>query len=140
MMPGGRGMNPRQMQMMMKRLGMSTEPIDGVIEVIVRTATEEHVFQSPEVTILTVQGVRTYQVVGEPKIRPRSAATGAGASEGPGEAPPAPPAGPPEEDIRLVMEQSNADRATAVRALQECGGEPAEAILHLLSRRGDGGR
>jgi nascent polypeptide-associated complex subunit alpha len=139
MLPGGRGVNPRQMQMMMKRLGMSTEPIEGVEEVIVRTATEEHVFLRPEVTVLTVQGVRTYQVVGEPKIRPRSHGTPS-APSGPGEAPPAPPPGPPEEDVKLVMEQAQADRATAIRALEECGGEPAEAILHLLSRRGDGGR
>jgi nascent polypeptide-associated complex subunit alpha len=140
MMPGGRGMNPRQMQMMMKRLGMSTEPIDGVDEVIVRTATEEHVFKKPEVTILTVQGVRTYQVVGQPTIRARTAGAAHETEASTAVAPPAPPPGPPEEDIQLVMEQGQCDRPTAIKALQDCGGEPAEAILHLLSRRGDGGR
>jgi nascent polypeptide-associated complex subunit alpha len=140
MMPGGRGMNPRQMQMMMKRLGMSTEPIEGVDEVIVRTATEEHVFKKPEVTILTVQGVRTYQVVGQPTIRPRTAGASTESAPPTATAPPAPPPGPPEEDITLVIEQGQCDRPTAIRALQESDGEPAEAILRLLSRRGDGGR
>ena len=134
MLPGG-PRNARQMEMMMRRLGMTTEPVDGVEEVIVRTAKEEHHFDRPEVTVLTVQGVRTYQVVGEPTVRPRSAA----AEAGPAPAPPAGPAEPPDEDIHLVMEQAGVDRAEAVRALRATGGEPAEAILQILSRRGTGG-
>jgi nascent polypeptide-associated complex subunit alpha len=135
MFPGG-PRNERQMQMMMKRLGMSTESVDDVQEVIVRTRDKEHVFQSPEVTILTVQGVRTYQVVGNPTIRPRShsdAASPASAS-----APPAPDL-PPDEDISLVMDQAGVSRSEALDALKETDGQPAEAILRILSRRGPGG-
>ena len=137
MMPGG-PRNARQMQMMMRRLGMQTEPVDQVEEVIVRTRDKEHVFRAPEVTILTVQGVRTYQVVGTPEIRgrtadaPTSAATTTTA--------PAAPTGPAEEDIALVMEQAGVEREEALAALDETDGAPAEAILHLLSRRGAGGR
>jgi nascent polypeptide-associated complex subunit alpha len=132
MLPGG-PRNARQMEMMMRRLGMTTEPVDGVEEVIVRTRTTEHVFRAPEVTILTVQGVRTYQVVGTPEVRSR---TGGGEA-----APPAPsaPTGPPEEDVQLVMDQAGVDRAEALEALREVDGAPAEAILRLLSRRGSGG-
>jgi nascent polypeptide-associated complex subunit alpha len=135
MLPGG-PRNARQMQMMMRRLGMTTEPVDGVVEVIVRTKDKEHVFRDPEVTILVVQGVRTYQVVGEPEIRPRSASI---PSPGGAPAAPAPPAGPPEEDVQLVMEQASVDRDEALRALAATDGAPAEAILHLLSRRGSRG-
>jgi len=133
MLPGG-PRNQRQMQMMMRRLGMTTEPVDGVDEVIIRTKDKEHVFRAPEVTILVVQGVRTYQVVGEPEIRPRTAES----SATPGAAPTAPsaPAGPPEEDIQLVMEQAQVERDEALEALAATDGAPAEAILHLLSRRG----
>ena len=59
MIPGG-PKNPRQVELMMRRLGMTTEPVPGVEEVVVRTRTHEHVFTAPEVTVLTVQGVRTY--------------------------------------------------------------------------------
>jgi nascent polypeptide-associated complex subunit alpha len=140
MMPGG-PRNARQMQMMMRRLGMQTEPVDGVEEVIVRTHDKEHVFRAPEVTILTVQGVRTYQVVGAPEIRPRSAASTGPTTSAPGAAPAPPPAptGPPEEDIELVMEQANVERDEALAALAATDGAPAEAILRLLSRRGPGG-
>ncbi len=132
MIPGG-PRNQRQMEMMMRRLGMRTEEVPGVEEVIVRTKTQEHVFREPEVTVLTIQGVRTYQVVGTPEIRPRSAAlptTGVPSTAA------AAPAGPPEEDIQLVMEQANVSREEAIEALFLSGGEPAEAILKILSRGG----
>ncbi len=126
MIPGGRG-NPRQMEAMMRRMGMSTEPIPGVEEVIVRTRTHEHVFRAPEVTILTVQGVRTYQVVGNPEVRPRSAAAPASGGV-------AAPSGPPEEDVQLVMDQAQVSREEALEALLQAKGEPAEAIMRLLTR------
>jgi len=132
MLPGG-GRNPREVQSMMRRMGMTTEPVPDVEEVIVRTATKEHVFRAPEVTILTVQGVRTYQVVGRPEIRPRGSAP---AAAGTAPAAPAAPAGPPEDDVRLVMEQANVSREEAIEALVSTNGAPAEAILRILTRGG----
>jgi len=134
MIPGG-PRNSRQIELAMRRMGMTTEDVADVEEVVVRTKTKEHVFRAPEVTILTVQGVRTYQVVGHPEIRPRSAA-GTPASAPSPAAPPAPaaPSGPPEEDVRLVMEQANVSREEAVEALFQSKGAPAEAILLILSR------
>jgi nascent polypeptide-associated complex subunit alpha len=137
MIPGGMR-NQRQMQMAMRRLGMTTEPVEGVEEVVIRTKDKEHVFHAPEVTILSVQGVRTYQVVGEVTIRPRTAGSSGGAALAPAAAP-VPAAGPPEEDVRLVMEQASVDHDEALDALAEADGQPAEAILKLLSRRGPGG-
>ena len=137
MLPGGR-VNERQMKMMMKRLGMTTEPIENVEEVIIRTRDQEHVIKDPEVTVLTVQGVRTYQVVGESTVRPRSAPGTPTAGEIPASA--AGPGGPPDEDIQLVMDQTGASRVEAVAALESAGGAPAEAILSLLSRRSRGDR
>ena len=134
MIPGG-PRNQRQLQMMMRRMGMTTEDVPDVEEVVVRTKTKDHVFRAPEVTILTVQGVRTYQVVGNPEVRPRGASVPPSA---PSAAPAAPsaPSGPPEEDIRLVMEQANVAREEAIEALFQANGAPAEAILKILSRGG----
>ncbi len=130
MIPGG-PRNQREMAQMMRRLGMTTESVPDVEEVIVRTRTKEHVFEKPEVTVLTVQGIRTYQVVGQPVVRPRgSAPAGAGA----GAPVLAPPSGPAEEDVRLVMDQANVSREEAVEALFQAKGEPAEAIMRILSR------
>jgi nascent polypeptide-associated complex subunit alpha len=129
MIPGG-GRNPRQVEAMMRRLGMTTEEIAGVEEVVVRTRTHEHLFRSPSVTVLTVQGVRTYQVVGQPEIRPR----GASPPEGRAPAPSAEARGPPEEDVKLVMEQANVSRDEAIAALEATHGAPAEAILRILTQ------
>ncbi|HUJ77479.1 MAG TPA: nascent polypeptide-associated complex protein [Thermoplasmata archaeon] len=138
----GRGpMNPRQMQAMMRQLGLTTTPVDHVEEVIVRTRDQEHVFKAPEVTIMTVQGVKTYQVVGTPEIRPRGATAPAPTSGAvaPAAAPPA-PSGPSEEDIALVMEQAGVERAEAIEALAATDGAPAEAILRIHPQRESGGR
>ncbi len=143
MMPGGR-MNERNMRLMMKRMGMSTETLSDVEEVIIRRANEEMVIQGAEVTVVTMQGVKTFQIVGEVSTRPKGSAPTGGAASGEasgasGSHPHPPqvtaPAGPPEEDIALVMEQGGVDHDTAVRALKEAGGEPAEAILRLLQQR-----
>jgi nascent polypeptide-associated complex subunit alpha len=132
MLPGG-PRNQREMQQMMRRLGMSTEPIDGVEEVLIRTRDKEIVFARPEVTALTVQGVKTYQVVGDALTRPRTAS----APSAPAAGAPTPPAraGPPEEDIALVMDQAGVDRDEAIEALDATDGAPAEAILRILSKR-----
>ena len=129
MIPGGR-LNDRNMRIMMKRMGMSTEEISEVEEVIIRRKDDELVLESPEVTVITVQGVKTFQVVGEPKSRPRTPSAAAGT----GNAPPAPPPFT-EEDVAMVMDHAHVERAEAEGALREAGGEPAEAILHLLARR-----
>jgi len=129
MIPGG-PKNPREMAQMMRRLGMTSDPIPEVEEVVIRTRSKEHVFQKPEVTVLTVQGVRSYQVVGQPTVRPRvaDAVSSGGAPAA------AAPTGPPEEDVRLVMEQANVSREEALEALFQAKGEPAEAIMKILTR------
>jgi nascent polypeptide-associated complex subunit alpha len=135
MIPGG-PRNSKQLELMMRRLGMTTEEVPNVEEVIVRTKTKDHVFRAPEVTIMTVQGTRTYQVVGNPEIRPRAAGASAPGKPSASAAAPTAASGPPEEDIRLVMEQANVSREEAIEALFQAKGAPAEAILQILSRGG----
>ena len=122
MMPGGR-MNPRQMKAMMKRMGISQEEVEDVEEVIIRTRTKEIVFKGAAVTAMTVQGQKTYQVVGEPKERERK--RDEKEQEG----------GIPDEDLKLVMSQAGCSAAQARKALEECEGAPAEAILKLMASR-----
>ncbi|MGQ9588421.1 MAG: nascent polypeptide-associated complex protein [Thermoplasmata archaeon] len=122
MMPGGR-MNPKQMKAMMKRMGISQEDVEGVEEVVIRTRTKEMVFKDAVVTAVTVQGQKTYQIVGTPQERERKK------EERTEEA------GIPPEDVELVMSQTGCAEAEARRALEECDGAPAEAILKIISSR-----
>ena len=122
-MPGMRGVNPRQMKQAMKRLGITTEELKGVEEVIIRTQTKEYVLTEAAVTLMDMQGQKTFQVVGEAIVRDRQ---GSKATK------PAEPA-VPEEDIQLVMGQTGCDRERAIKALKDAGGQPAEAILGIMS-------
>jgi nascent polypeptide-associated complex subunit alpha len=124
MIPGGR-MNPRQMKQMMKRMGIEAEELDGVEEVLIRTATKEYLFTKAQVTMMTVQGQKTVQVVGEPLIRDRKDVAA--------KAPPAKVA-IPEEDVLLVAEKAGVSEEEARKALEATNGEPAEAIIRLMSR------
>jgi nascent polypeptide-associated complex subunit alpha len=126
MMPGMGRVNPRQMKQAMRKMGISTEELTDVQEIIILTKTKEYVFKEAEVTIMTVQGQKTFQVVGEPEVRPRSAAIAK-----PGAAPVE--AGVPEEDITLVMDQTGATREKAIEVLKATEGQPAEAILKIMA-------
>ncbi len=112
------------MKQAMKRLGISTEELKGVEEVIIRTKSKEYVLTDAAVTLMDMQGQKTFQVVGEAVIRDRQEISA-----------PAQPAEPsvPEEDVQLVMGQTGCDRERAVKALKASGGQPAEAILIIMS-------
>ncbi len=123
MMPGGR-MNPKQMKAMMKRMGIQQDEVQDVEEVVIRTRSKEIVIKDAVVTAVTVQGQKTYQVVGTPQERARKK------EEMPEEA-----GGVPDEDIKLVMSQTGCTAAEAKKALEETDGSPAEAILKIMSSR-----
>ncbi len=127
MMPGMGRVNPRQMKQAMRKMGISTEELTDVQEIIILTKTKEYVFKEAEVTVMTVQGQKTFQVVGEPEVRPRSLAIAKPGAAAPVES------GLPEEDITLVMEQTGASREAAIEALKATEGQPAEAILKIMA-------
>jgi nascent polypeptide-associated complex subunit alpha len=152
MMPGGRGMNPRMLQQMMKQLGIQVDEIDGVTRVVIETPTKDYVFTKPAVSAMKSQGQTTYQVQGEPQIVPHGQAppvaegivkrhpgdTGAGVvvSPKPGERHTPAQSGPPaplysEDDVKMVMQAASVNREQARKALEEAEGEVATAIMKL---------
>ncbi len=111
MMPGR--MNPRQMERMMRKMGLNMEEVEGVKRVIIETETKEMIIEGASVTIMNVQGEKTFQIQG--KLTERSLGQEV-----------------PEEDIQLVMDQTGVERERAVKALKDADGEPAEAIISLM--------
>ncbi len=113
MFPGlGKGINPRKMASMMKQMGIDINELENVEEVIIRTPEKDIVFKDAEVTIMDARGMKTYQVVGTPQEVPREIKI-------------------PEEDIKLVMEQTKSNENDAKKALVETKGDIAAAILKL---------
>jgi len=120
MIPGR--MNPRQMQQMMKRLGINVREIENVEEIIIRTDTKEYIFDNAEVTVMDAQGQKTYQITGRPRIVDRIGKVEEEVEE--------------EvvislEDINLVAEQTGKTKEQAKKALEETNGDIAEAIIKL---------
>lgn len=110
MIPGR--MNPRQMNQMMKRLGINVKEIENVKKVIIQTDTKEYIFEDADVTLMDAQGQKTYQITGKPRIVEKKE-------------------GIPKEDIDLVVEQTGKNTQEAKKALEETKGDIAEAILKL---------
>ncbi len=110
MMPGR--INPKQMNQMMRKLGISVKEIENVEKVIIQTDTREYIFDGAEVTIMDAQGQKTYQIVGRPRVVERKE-------------------GIPKEDIELIIEQTGKTAEEAEKALEETKGDIAEAIMKL---------
>lgn len=117
-------LSPRDLRRMMDRLGVSAQPLPEVIEAVFRLPDKELVVRNPMVTLLDFQGQKIFQVVGE-SVEERTPAA---------EAPPRKPAFS-EEDVSLVALQAGVSLEEARAALEETGGDLAQAILLLASRR-----
>ena len=121
-MSGMRGVNPRQMQQAMKKMGIKQTDIKNVTEVIIRTNDKEIVITNAEVVLVEMQGGRNYQISGDEETHSLG-------SSGPAAAAVSFPAG----DIELVMSQTGCDRERAIKALTDANGQPAEAILKIMT-------
>ncbi|ODV50153.1 nascent polypeptide associated complex NAC [Methanohalophilus euhalobius] len=111
---GGKGMNPKKMKQMMKQMGISVDEISDVEQVIIRTPDKDIVFNDANVSIMNAQGVDTYQIVGTPEEVAREVEI-------------------PEDDVRLVSEQTGVSEEKAKEALKDANGDLAEAIMQLSS-------
>ena len=107
------GMNPRKMQQAMKKMGIAQVEIPAT-EVIIKTEEKDIVITEPSVSKVNMMGQETFQVSGtihevekssEPEIS--------------------------EDDVKMVVEQTNCSEEEAKSALEETSGDLAEAILKL---------
>lgn len=113
-----RRVNPREAKRMMQRMGLNMDAVADVEQVVIRTASKEITIDEPEVAILEMQGQKIFQITGgtiSEKQPERKAPT------------------VPEEDVKLVADQTGKSLEEARNALEECEGDLAKAILLLQS-------
>jgi len=107
----------RQARRMMDRMGVSMDQINGVEEVIIRTAEKDLVIKNASVSEVRMKGqARIFQVSGEDveeRMREKPKYT--------------------KEDVLLVAQQANVSEAKAEQALKDNDGDLATAILKLSS-------
>ncbi len=110
--------NPREMRRLMRQL--KAKEVDAY-QVIIKARDGDYVVDDPQVMVMEIQGQKMIQVVGE--MRKVEQVTEE--NEEPFT----------EEDVQLVMQQTGCTEEEAIEALRESGGEPAEAIILLMSRK-----
>jgi len=107
------GVNPRQLQQMMRQMGMSQEEIASS-EVVIKTNSKNYVFTNPQVQKITMQGKTSFQISGD--FREEEIESKISISE---------------EDVKLVSQQAGVSEEVAKEALKKNKGDIAEAIVSL---------
>ena len=108
------GVNQKQMQQMMKKMGMSQEEIEAS-EVIIKLPDRKLVISNPQVSKVNMMGQETYQVVGSPveqALDDEQITIN-------------------DDDIQTVVDQTGASKEDAKQAIEDANGDLAEAILAL---------
>lgn len=104
------GINPKQIEKAMKKMGIKQEPIEAT-QVIIKTKDKELIINNPEVMKVDMMGQESLQITGHVEIREMKKYT--------------------EEDIKTVMEKANCTEKEAVKSLEKNEGDIAAAILEL---------
>ena len=100
----------RQLRMMMKKMGINMREIKAE-RVIIETADKQYVFTNPAVNVMEMKGEKTYQITGKFDTKSKMDDT----------------------DVELVAEKTGKSKEEAKKALEETGGDIAQAILNLSS-------
>jgi len=102
-------------------MGLNMDTMPDVQQVVFKTDAKEIIIEEPEVAVLNLKGQRVFQVTGG-KITEKVLA----AEEK--------KLAIPEEDVRLVADQTGKSMEEARQALEESGGDLAKAILLLQTK------
>ncbi|MBI2109550.1 nascent polypeptide-associated complex protein [Candidatus Woesearchaeota archaeon] len=102
------GLNPKDLEKAMKKLGIKQETIEAT-EVIIKTPTKDLIIRNPQVAKVNAMGQETLQITGN--IEEFSGIT--------------------EDDIKTVMDQTKVSKEQAKKTLEKNKGDLAKTILEL---------
>lgn len=105
------GIDPRKMQGLMKQMGIKQETVEAE-RVIIEKADSRIIIEPANVIKMTMQGQENWQITGEAREETKKVEIS-------------------EEDINMVANKTGKSIKEAHHALEECGGDIAEAILKL---------
>ncbi len=104
------GMNPKDLQKAMKKLGIKQEEIDAT-EVIIKCPDKDLIIRNPQVSKVNAMGQETLQITGDIEERSAQKFT--------------------EDDVKTVASQAKVSEAKAREALEKNNGDLAKSILEL---------
>jgi nascent polypeptide-associated complex subunit alpha len=105
------GVNPKQMQAVMKQMGISQVDIDASKVIIEKTDGKRLIIEPAQVVKIKMQGQESFQITGE-------------SIEESGEL-------FSDEDVKTVMEKTGCKKDIAKKTLEKNKGDLAESILEL---------
>lgn len=103
--------NPRQMEAAMRKLGIKSNQVEASRVVIEKVDGSKIVIENPSVTEIDMGGQKSFQVAGQVSEEASNKSKDA--------------------DVQLIIDQTGSSKEDAERALEECGGDIAEAIEKL---------
>lgn len=112
-------MSPKQMQTVLKRMGIKVEDITAE-KVIIQCADRNIIISNPQVMLTKMPQQEMFQISGEVSEEEKG---GEGSEDVKTEI--------TDEDIEMVMEQTSVDKQTAEEMLKETEGDIADAIMKL---------
>ena len=104
----------RDMRRMLDRMGLDMKDLSSVEEVIIRTDTKEIFLKKPQVVEMKGKDSTIFQIVATEIEESNRICTSF-----------------KDEDVILVMQQSNVSKEKAISALTDTKGDIAQAILNL---------
>lgn len=115
MMPGG--MSPKQMQTVMKRMGIKVEEVDAE-RVIIECVDRRIIIENPQVMLTKMPNQEMFQISGDvtEEEKEESGEVDIQISD---------------DDIAMVADQANVGKEQAAEMLEETRGDIAEAIMRL---------
>lgn len=105
-------MDPKQMEKMMRQMGIDTRQLDAK-RVVIECDGQKVIVSQPSVVEITMKGQKSYQISGNVSVEDDSN----------------------EEDIKMIMEQTGATNETARDALKKANGDIAQAIILLQEKK-----
>ncbi len=106
-------MNPKQMKKMMRQMGMEMKELSAK-EVLIRLEDSEITISGPNVSVIEMQGQKTYQISGG--VESAGSSSGEAVSD---------------DDVALVASQAGVSKEAAAEALKNADGDIAAAIMSL---------
>ena len=110
------GMNPKQMEAMMKKMGINQETIPAK-RVIIECEDGDWIIHEPSVMKIKMQGQESYQITGNAEFQEDTELFD-------------------ESDVTMVMEKSGMDREIVIEHLEKNNGDIAGAIMSLKEMDG----
>lgn len=106
------GVDPKQMQGMLKKMGISQEDVDASRVIIEKTDNSRIIIENPSVQMIKMQGQETFQIAGNIlEESPKEEIS--------------------EEDIQMIVSKTGVSEKKARETLKKNNGDLAETILEL---------